>query len=785
MRLTNLTVRDLITPDSKLTFLAGAGCSIDPPSCLLAGRAMMDAIIDYTCADLEIEGIKKLKKLRFEALVEIVRDQLDKELKIIDYYGLCDKPNIQHLFLADMIKRGSFVITTNFDFLIEYALQQLGVPDDNIVPVITREDFEEFQDPYKQLKKGKKTVYKIHGSTKNIITKKSTRDSLIATIKAFGSNKEGENVFQLESFKQPAFAKITENRSLVIMGYSGSDDFDIVPTLQVLKNLNNIIWINYVHDDEGKELIYKITTDVIDEPKELDKVDQILVEIKRMNNKVPVYKVNANTHRIVNEILDAKPKLSSEKFSVNALDWLGKNITLPSEMRKYFISYKIYWDLDIYDKAMTCSENNLRIAEELGDLASKATAFNNIGMIYREQGNYPEALKRYEEALQIDEQLGDLSGKATVLNNIASIHYAQGNYPEALKLYEEASQIDEQLGNLISKAGCLNNIASIHYAQGNYPEALKRYEEALQIVEQLGDLASKATAFNNIGMIYGEQGNYPEALKRYEEALQIDGQLGDLSGKATVLNNIASIHYAQGNYPEALKRYEEALQIAEQLGDLASKTTALNNIGMIYDAQGNYPEALKRYEKALQIAEQLGNLSGKATVLSNMASIHYAQGNYSEALKRYGEALQIAEQLGNLSGKAIDLNNIGMIYKAQGNYPEALKRYGEALQIAEQLGNLSGKATVLNNIGTIYKAQGNYPEALKRYEEALQIDEQLGNLSGKAIDLNNIGESYKAQGNYPEALRRYEEALQILNVLGLSESPNAKIIKENIEILKS
>ena len=29
---------------------------------------------------------------------------------------------------------------------------------------------------------------------------------------------------------------------------------------------------------------------------------------------------------------------------------------------------------------------------------------NNIGMIYKAQGNYSEALERYEEALQINEQ---------------------------------------------------------------------------------------------------------------------------------------------------------------------------------------------------------------------------------------------------------------------------------------------------------------------------------------------------------------------------------------------
>jgi len=70
MKPTNLTIRDLISPDSKLTFLAGAGCSIDPPSCLPAGRAMMDAIIDYTCAESEIKKIKELEDLRFEQLIE-------------------------------------------------------------------------------------------------------------------------------------------------------------------------------------------------------------------------------------------------------------------------------------------------------------------------------------------------------------------------------------------------------------------------------------------------------------------------------------------------------------------------------------------------------------------------------------------------------------------------------------------------------------------------------------------------------------------------------------------
>ena len=101
-----LTINDLITPGAKLTFLVGAGCSVDSPSCLPAGRTMMEAIIDYTCAESEIKKIKKLKGLRFEQLIEIVRDRLDTELKIIDYYGQCKLPNLQHfLFAAQMLEK--------------------------------------------------------------------------------------------------------------------------------------------------------------------------------------------------------------------------------------------------------------------------------------------------------------------------------------------------------------------------------------------------------------------------------------------------------------------------------------------------------------------------------------------------------------------------------------------------------------------------------------------------------------------------------------------------------
>ncbi len=683
MKLTNLTIKDLFTDDAKLTFLVGAGTSVDSPSCLPAGRPMMDAIIRYTCAESEVKRVLELEELRFEQLVEIVRDLLDKELKIIDYYGQCDKPNLQHYFLAEMIKKGHFVMTTNFDFLIEHALLYLEVPKEEIKVIITRKNFQKYNNPSELHEQGIKTIYKIHGSTKNIIKGKDTRDSLIATIQAFGSNKEGLNVFQIEPFKRPLFDNISKNRSLLIMGYSGSDDFDVVPTLKVLRGLQNIIWINYINDDGGNEKIYEID---IDSTNNLSKVDQILIEIHRMNSAAHIYRADANTTRMIKEIFEIKPKISPENFSASPMEWLKENVKPPDEFLEYYIPYKIYFDFDMYNDAMRCLKAIVHKAEESDSKSWKAIAITSIGLIHKWQGNYSEALKLYEEALKLDDQLGNLSNKVTDLNNIGEIHRAKGNYPEALKMYQESLKIAEKLNDLERKAVALNNIAAIRFSLGNLLEALKLFEETLKIYEQLGDLMNKSIALNNIGMVYHSQWNFPEALKRYELALMIAEQLGDLSEKATRLNNIGEIYRENGHYQEALKYYIEALGIAEQLQDLSGKAIYLNNVGLVYKALGNYSEALKLYKEALKIDDHLENLSNKAADLNNIGELYFLQENYQEALKWYEKALEIDEKLGESSGKALRLFWLGTIYAKMEEKTKSLKYLEQAFTIYNDLG---------------------------------------------------------------------------------------------------
>ena len=72
-----LSIEELLGEDQKLTFLIGAGCSVDKPSNQPDGRAMMEAMIQFACDEAEIKHISGLEDLRFEALVEIETDHLE------------------------------------------------------------------------------------------------------------------------------------------------------------------------------------------------------------------------------------------------------------------------------------------------------------------------------------------------------------------------------------------------------------------------------------------------------------------------------------------------------------------------------------------------------------------------------------------------------------------------------------------------------------------------------------------------------------------------------------
>lgn len=737
MKLINSSFKSLIEGE-KLTFLVGAGCSVESPSCLPTGQEFMKSIVKFSCSENENNKIINLieqKKIRFEALIEIFRDKLDKDLKIIDFFGLCDKPNIQHFYLAEMIKQGHFVITTNFDFLIEHALLKMGLPKEDIIPVITENDFQQYCKPYEFYNNRKQFIYKIHGSSQNLITYENTKSSLITTIQALGSNKQGLNVFQIEPFKRPLLENITKNQTLIAIGYSGNDDFDIIPTIKILKDLKKIIWIDHIQNDENKEKTFIV--DGIGS-KKVNNIEKILIETKRANPNVPIYCIKTNTTRLVKSLVKKVYPIHLKKFDIKPLEWLKTKMIKPNKFQKYQIPYEIYYSISYLEDSLRIVNNLLDLAKKSNDIHWQAVALNNKGLILFDKGQLDESIKSHKKALLYAKKINDLTGISTSLNNIARIFEIRGDLDKALLYYKESLPIARILKGESVEASILNNIGLLFYKKGDYEKAIELYNKALRITENIGDLKGKIIRLNNLGSLYDEQGNFKMSL----------------------------------NY------FQEALNIAEKLGDLNLIAVCLNSLGVYYHNKEEYSTAKSYYLRSLEIADRLGNIQGKITVLNNIGSILTKEKKFDKAIESFKQGIELAKRMGDLRGQSMISNNIGKLYRKIGEIDKAFFHYFEALKINKELQNLPDIATNLHNIAFIYYKNKEYEKALNNFKEAFNINLQLKNSLGKANNLRGIGMTYIKLFDKESAIKNLMQALRLFKKLNLMKK--AAVIQQTL-----
>jgi len=344
---------DIFQKKEKYVFLVGAGISMDPPSSLPSATTITNKLIELCAPKEEREKLTGLDLLRYETIVEKVKKFFDNDLEFLDFFDLNSEPNDIHLFLARAIIEGHFVMTTNFDYFIERSLQRL-LPDSdhkNIIPVITKKDFKIYSNPNELFAKGKYLIYKIHGSKKNIITQQATKESLITTISALGKDRDPRETFAIESFKKPAVFNLMKNRTLVVLGYSGSDDFDIEPIMKESGHFKKLIWIDHAKNSEP--IIFETTLTI---KERLTEIDSILNDIAKIR-RIPVIKLVVRTGEFISKILNDLLALKNTPHkNVNFLNyepqssfnnWITTlyNHMLLLDCKKYAFAGEIFLDL--------------------------------------------------------------------------------------------------------------------------------------------------------------------------------------------------------------------------------------------------------------------------------------------------------------------------------------------------------------------------------------------------------------------------------------------------------
>ena len=339
------------------------------------------------------------------------------------------------------------------------------------------------------------------------------------------------------------------------------------------------------------------------------------------------------------------------------------------ELRAALDTTNVQWQNDVglyineyiadYRKALSYYQRVLRQSLlQYGEESEWVTAgYNNIGVVYFNQGDYAKASEYHSKALAISEKVFGLEHPvvATSYNNIGLVYDSQGDYAKALEYYSKSLAIWENVFGLEHPhvARCYNNIGWVYDSQGDYAKALEYYSKSLTIGEKVFGLEHPdvAISYANIGGVYSNQGDYVKALEYYLKALSIQEKVYGLEHPdvAQVYNHIGSVYDHQGDYAKALEYYSKALSIQEKVFGLEHPevATSYDNIGFVYYHQGDYVKTLEYYFKALAIREKVFGLEhpDAAKSYSVIGFVYHRQGDNSKAFEYYSKALAIFEKV--------------------------------------------------------------------------------------------------------------------------------------------
>ena len=790
------------TEKQGYTFLVGAGISMDPPSNVPSARMFVRELFTYYAPKEELEYLESLESLRYEFLVEKIQSLFDNDLTFLDYLDLIKEPNDIHLFLTNMVFRYNYIITTNFDYLIETAMKnELSTYPmyhsyhKNFMIIITKEDFENDV-------RLKFPIIKIHGSKYDCIKGRYTADSLVTTLSALGKERERGKTFAIEPYKRRIIDDVTRDKNLVVMGYSGNDDFDISPMLREL-NLNKmLLWID--HDPNkvigSKEEVYQYNpienpNDVINS-NDFTKLDKLLIELASTKN-LKVIKIKANTIEFVRSRLAPiykarfdRPKRTISKETMSFNDYMKEHYIKKAESSKYRLAHEIYSELGDIPSAERTAYQGLNVAKQENDQIGEVYFTNAIGLIELSKGNGPKALSQFEQTLQLIEKTHQVNEKIAVLHNIGEYYRKQGDLKNAFKyVFEANSSMKEDTPNTL-KLSILNSLGVLYNENGDIPNAIKSLEAALVIAEKLGDLFSKALMYNNLSGINLSQGLLEPALKYASESLKIDKQLGNLDDMASNLNTIGNIYRTAGYYDQALQYLQKAYTLSKQIQKLSITSLSVNTIGGIYFQLGKYDLAMEKYTEAYEIRKAIGDLSGQTTSLNNISLIYHSRRDYMRALEFINQSIALSEEIGEKKYLGVRYGNRASIYQTLNIKDKALEDFKKALSIEESQGHMEGIASQLTNIAGILGDMGKHDETFEYYTKVLNILENLGIKPGIANSLNNLGVIYyKYKKDYEKAIDYLQRAVEIYKEINLPNKlletmNNLNVIKQKYESQK-
>lgn len=489
----------------RVTFLVGAGVSMQTPSLLPSGPDLRDLVVENICGvEFRREWLALHRHSRYITKIpEIVFQQIYDCItaKLYPFFDVLKtaEPNSLHSFLAASCSLGAKLATTNFDLLLEAAAPGTA-------------------------------ALHLHG------------DVGTPTVMAVRITQVGRG---LHDSLQNEFARIVRGRTLCVLGYSGNDH-DIAIACRLARP-RKLMWLARNAADPAWSNMKRFVRPgvrVVAAEGDINAVGQALGwPLTGSRSRVGVLKARKRVARAASDRLTVAERLAclaeisfaiEEYAEAASLAGRGLRVTRNPNIAALLRSVAAN-ALKVngrFDEAVAVMKPITRLSQSKVAPYEYAVAQNALGTVWLERENYDtsKALHAFRLALTAlnrvivkdpvgHERVRLLRGR--IHNNIGLALDFSDNRGKAAYHFRRSLEEKRRTGDLMGQAQALINLGLVHYAKCEFARARRILQKAAAIYEQYGFLFQKAYALRRLGTIAGDQGRRCQALERLHEALKV------------------------------------------------------------------------------------------------------------------------------------------------------------------------------------------------------------------------------------------------------------------------
>lgn len=592
-----------------LVVFCGAGISRN--SGLPLANELTHAVLEKLPIDKADENEIIRAGLPFEAFIEYLSENSDIS-NILNIFE-DGKPNTNHILIAKLAKLGYLknIFTTNFDPLIEKALEAEGLVKNRDFEVRFSE--EDFLNLTWNRKDSKVLIIKIHGSVED-------KNSIRTTIKSVSNR-------NLSNKRMNVVRNIFltgDHKAVLILGYSCSDVFDLIPQIQGLEGKRKEIYLINHSASKNK------------------------VVAKRNKFKPPFSKFNGmsihtDTDKLTKKLWDSLQQIiGSEyrfykfepKWRKYILHWENQFSSNDQPFKKYFIAGTLFYLIANLKKANNYLNYSLDEANKIQDKRGSANCYKLLGDTYYGLGNFRTAMTNFNKSIKIAQEIGDMSLQSRCLNGMGDTYSRTGKFIKAIKCHKKSVRIAKTAGDKDAEAESYSALGFAYYSIDDFDKAIDCYKNSLKISQETGNKPMESRSYANLGMTNRRLENFDEAIKHQEAALRIAEELGDKAQMSTCYSNLGVVWRRMGEQKKSIQYQKKALRSAKEIGNLALVATCYSNLGTAYFGLEDFMRSIKYYLKA----ERLFRKSEQGHYLKyiyNKLSIAYEKTGDLKNAKKY------------------------------------------------------------------------------------------------------------------------------------------------------